>query len=87
VTVTRYARPLVVDCAREGIGRAVEVAQSRYGANELIGTVLATGGIGYVMDTYSGAGFSYPPVLTVLIPKVEQPRDAATVEAPANTIF
>lgn len=87
VTVTRYPRPLIVDCAREGIGRAVEVAQSRYDAHDLIGTVLATGGIGYVMDTYSGAGFNYPPVLTVVIPKVEQPRDPATVEAPANSVF
>lgn len=87
VTVTRHARPLVVDCAREDLGRAVEVAQARYGANELIGTVLATGGIGYVMDTYSGAGFSYQPVLTVIIPKVETPRDQATLETPANTIF
>ncbi len=87
VTVARYPRALVVDCAREGIGRAVEVAQSRYGAQELIGTVLATGGLGYVMDTYSGAGFSYPPVLTVVIPKVEAPRDPATIEAPANSMF
>lgn len=87
VKVARYPRPLIVDCAREGVGRAVDVAQSRYDAHDLIGTVLTTGGIGYVMDTYSGAGFAYPPVLTVVIPKVEQPRDPATVEAPANSVF
>jgi hypothetical protein len=87
VTVARYARPLVVDCKRDGIGQAVEVYQSRYDAHDLIGTVLATGGIGYVMDTYSGAGFAYPPVLTVVIPKVERPVDPATVVAPANAVF
>lgn len=87
VTVTRYARPLVVDCKREGVGQATEVYPSRYDAHDLIGTVLATGGIGYVMDTYSGAGFAYPPVLTVVIPKVEKPVDPATVAAPANAMF
>lgn len=87
VTVTRYPRPLIVDCAREGVGRTVDVAKSRYDAHDLIVTVLATGGIGYVMDTYSGKGFAYPPVLTVVIPKDDPPRDQATVEAPANSIF
>jgi hypothetical protein len=87
VTVARYPRPLIVDCKRDGIGQSVEVAKSRYDAHDLITTVLTTGGLGYVMDTYSGAGFAYPPVLTVVIPKVEQPRDPATVEPPANAVF
>jgi hypothetical protein len=87
VTVARYGRPLVVDCKRDGVGQSVEVVQSRYDAHDLIGNVLATGGIGYVMDTYSGAGFAYPPVLTVVIPKVEDPVDPATVMPLANAVF
>jgi hypothetical protein len=87
VTVARYARPLVVDCKRDGVGQAVEVVQSRYGSKELIATVVATGGLGYVMDTYSGAGFAYPLVLTVVIPKVEKPVDPATVVPLANAVF
>jgi hypothetical protein len=85
VTVTRYARPLTVDCARDGIGRKIEYIPSRYDAHDLIGTVLATGGIGYVMDSYSGAGFAYPAVLTIDIPKVivqQQPTETA-----GNPIF
>jgi hypothetical protein len=86
VTVARNPQPLTIDCAREGIGRAVEVAQSRYDTHDLIGTVLATGAVGYLVDSYSGAGFAYPPILTVVIPKA-QALDAALAEAPADTIF
>jgi hypothetical protein len=85
VTVARFARPLTVDCARDGVGRKIEYIPSRYDAHDLIGTVLATGGLGYVMDTYSGAGFAYPPVLTIDIPKVvvqQQPTETA-----GNPIF
>jgi hypothetical protein len=87
VTVARYARPLVVDCKREGIGHAWTSYASRYDAHDLIATTLTTAGIGYVMDTYSGAGFAYPSVLTVIIPKVEKPVDPATVVAPENAVF
>lgn len=87
VTVARYPLALTIDCAREGVGRAVEYAEARYDAHDLITTVLTTGGLGYVMDTYSGAGFAYPPVLTVVIPKQVAVKDPATVEAPGNRIF
>jgi hypothetical protein len=86
ITVARYPQPLTIDCAREGVGRAVEVAQSRYDTHDLIGTVLATGGLGYLVDSHSGAGFAYPPVLTVVIPKARE-QDAALSGAPGNNIF
>jgi hypothetical protein len=86
ITVARTPLPLTVDCARQGAGRALEYVQSRYDAHDLIATVLATGGMGYLMDTYSGAGFAYPPVLTVVI---QQPHAAGAdmSEAAANRIF
>jgi hypothetical protein len=86
VTVARHALPLTVDCAREGVGRSVQLAPSRYDPHDLIGNVLATGGAGYVVDRYTGAGFGYPPVLTVVIPKPQAP-DAALAEALPNQVF
>jgi hypothetical protein len=85
VTVARYPQPLTVDCAKDGVGRKIEYIESRYDAHDLITTVLATGGIGYVMDTYSGAGFAYPPVLTIDIPKV--PVQVQPTETAGNQVF
>ncbi|HWJ96136.1 MAG TPA: hypothetical protein VNT33_15525, partial [Telluria sp.] len=62
VSVKRYPLPLTVECGRDGVGRAAQYFEARYDAHALIGNVVATAGIGYVMDTYSGNGFSYPPV-------------------------
>jgi hypothetical protein len=85
VTVARYVRPITVDCARDGIGRKIEYIQSRYDAHDLILTTLTTGGIGYITDTYSGAGFAYPPVITIDIPKVVVPQEPT--ETAGNRIF
>jgi hypothetical protein len=87
VTVRRFVRPLVIDCKRQDIGQAWTSYEARYDPHDLIATTLTTGGLGYVMDTYSGAGFAYPSVLTVIIPKVEKPVDQATLVAPANAVF
>jgi len=86
ITVTRQAMPLTVDCAREGVGRSVEQVQSRYDARDLIAT-MATGGVGFVMDAYSGAGFAYPPVLTVMLPTAHPQREAEVSEAGRNRVF
>jgi hypothetical protein len=87
ITVARTPQPLTVDCAKDGVGRAVEYAQSRYDAHDLIATVLTTGGVGYVMDSYSGAGFAYPPVLTVILPTAQPQREAEVSEAARNRVF
>jgi hypothetical protein len=85
VTVARYPQPITVDCAKDGVGRKIEYIESRYDAHDLMGTVLATGGIGYLMDTYSGAGFAYPPVLTIDIPRI-QVQEQQT-ETAGNPVF
>jgi hypothetical protein len=85
VRVARYSQPLMVDCAREGIGRTVEMVDARYDARELIATAVTTGGLGYLVDMRSGAGFGYPETLTVVIAKPAPRADGAG--AAENRVF
>jgi hypothetical protein len=85
VRVARYSAPLTVDCGREGIGRTVEVVHSRYDSKDLIATAVTTGGLGYLVDMRSGAGFGYPDTLTVIIPKAA-PRERGAGAAD-NRVF
>lgn len=86
VTVKRYPLPITVECGRDGVGRTAQYFEARYDAHALIGNVLATGGIGYVMDTYSGNGFAYPSVITVVMPP-QAPVQSMVSGAPANNVF
>jgi hypothetical protein len=86
VTVARNPQPLTIDCARDGVGRAVETFGARYDSRDLIATVVTTGGLGYVMDSYSGAGFAYPATLTVVIPKAAAKESLAS-GATRNEVF
>lgn len=67
VTIARSAGPLAIDCAREGQGAAAELVESRFDTEKLIGNVVVTGGLGYLVDHHSGAGFAYPATLTVIM--------------------
>jgi len=77
VTVARSARPLTVSCKKEGKGSAAEVVQSRADTASLMGNVVISAGLGYFVDKHSGAGYSYPQVLTVLM----QPAPPGAEEA------
>jgi hypothetical protein len=65
VTVTRSSKPLGVDCKHDSRGSASEWWASRFDTDKLIGNIAISAGLGYYVDRYSGAGFSYPPTLTV----------------------
>ncbi len=67
VTIERSSDPLRVECAREGQGSATELVESRFDTGKLIGNVVVTGGLGYLVDHHSGAGFAYPATLTVIM--------------------
>jgi hypothetical protein len=67
VTVERSSEPLTVQCAREGQGSATELVESRFDTGKLIGNVVVSGGLGYLVDHHSGAGFAYPATLTVIM--------------------
>lgn len=67
VTIRKSVGDLAVDCKKEGVGAASEMVASRFGTGNLIGNAVASGGLGYLVDRHSGAGFDYPLTLTVLM--------------------
>jgi hypothetical protein len=84
VTVTRSTRPLSVSCKKEGRGTAAEVVASRADTANLIGNVVISAGLGQLVDRHSGAGYSYPAVLTVLM-QPPAAREGVAGEAPVET--
>jgi hypothetical protein len=80
VTVERSEQPLRIDCRRAGVGGAREEIRSRYDTDKLIGNAVISAGLGYYVDRRSGAGFSYPATLTVIMGQSDGPRMAAPGE-------
>jgi hypothetical protein len=69
VTIQKSAGYLTVDCKKEGAGYGNEVVASTFATASMIGNVVASAGLGYLVDRRSGAGFDYPATLTVLMRK------------------
>lgn len=86
VTIARSAAPLVVQCKKEGAGMAQESFGSRPDAMSLMGNVIISAGMGLIVDRYSGAGWSYPANLTVLMAPAE-PREALAVQRMESAVF
>jgi hypothetical protein len=57
------------------------VVASRFGTDKLIGNAVVSGGLGYLVDRHSGAGFDYPVTLTVLM---QRPADVDGQESSAS---
>jgi hypothetical protein len=87
VTIGRSAGPLAVDCARQGVGRSSELVDSRFETGKLIGNVVVSGGLGYLVDRHSGAGFAYPATLTVIMHAPPAPALAEQDGNPGNRVF
>ena len=87
VRIERSAGPLAVDCARQGVGRSSELVDSRFETGKLIGNVVLTGGLGYLVDRHSGAGFAYPATLTVIMQREPAGASAEQGGPPDNRMF
>ncbi|MGH8852779.1 MAG: hypothetical protein ACREWI_00715 [Telluria sp.] len=87
VTVTRSTRPLEVSCKKEGAGMARETVGSRADVAGLAGNMVISAGIGHLVDRYTGAGFSYPANLTVLMAPVKPVDALAYEQRVANPVF
>lgn len=74
VTIERSAGALAVDCKKEGRGSAQELIASRFDTGKLIGNLVVTAGLGYLVDRHSGAGFSYPATLAVVMQPATPPQ-------------
>jgi hypothetical protein len=82
VTIQKSVEDLRIDCKKDGAGTASGVVASRFGAANMVGNAVATAGLGYFVDRYSGAGFDYPLVLMVVLKRA--PAPAPTGVAPGT---
>ncbi len=85
-TVHKSTGDLVIDCKRDSVAGNTRVVSKSNGA--VWGNILLGGGIGYIIDRNTGAGFDYPATVTVMLRQVADslaPASpaAATTPAPA----
>ena len=86
VLVTTSKAPLAVHCSKPGAGTAREQFASRYGAMDMVGNVVTTAGVGYLVDRHSGAGFAYPENVTMLMYK-PQAMAQNNLAGPDNVVW
>ncbi len=85
VTINKSTGDLAVDCRKDDalVGNAIVVSK---GNGSVWGNILIGGGIGYIVDRQTGAGFDYPPNITVMLRKIgEVVGLVAPTPAPAAT--
>lgn len=76
VTVHKSTGDLAIDCKKDSYaGNATAVSKSN---GAVWGNILLGGGIGYIVDRNTGAGFDYPPTIVVTL------RQLDTAGIPAN---
>lgn len=71
VTVHKSTDNLLVFCNKEKTGNGSETVLSKANGGAW-GNILLGGPIGYVADRETGAGFNYPPVITVILNKIAE---------------
>ena len=77
VTVYKSTGDLAIDCKKEEIsGRQTLVSKSN---GAVWGNIIAGGGIGYIVDRNTGAGFDYPATTMIAMRKI---GDEAAVAKP-----
>jgi len=85
VTVQKSTGDMLVDCKKDkvivGSETLVSKAQGMLWAN-----IIAGGGIGYVVDRNTGAGFDYPNSVTVMLRKIGESTGLtnSTTQSSAN---
>lgn len=87
ITVHKSTGDLAVDCKKDPFAGNQTLVSKSNGA--VWGNVLIGGGIGYIVDRNTGAGFDYPATATVMLRKIgDAPAPAqpiAAVATPATT--
>lgn len=76
VTVHKSTGDLAIDCKKDDIfGRQTLVSKSN---GAVWGNIIAGGGIGYIVDRNTGAGFDYPATTMISMRKIGDESAAAT---------
>ena len=69
VSVHKSTGDLAIDCKKDSFAGSQTLVSKSNGA--VWGNVLIGGGIGYIIDRNTGAGFDYPATTTVMLRKIE----------------
>ncbi len=78
-TVHKSTGDLVIDCKRDVMaGNATVVSKSN---TAVWGNILIGGGIGYIIDRNTGAGFDYPNTVAVMLRQISEQPIAASPAA------
>ena len=82
VTVHKSTGDMAVDCKKEDLfGHETLISKSN---GAVWGNILAGGGIGYIVDRNTGAGFNYPDNVTIKLNKVGDATAPANTTKPSN---
>jgi len=68
VTVQKSTADMAVDCTKDDAKGHENVVSKSNGS--VWGNIIAGGGIGYIVDRNTGAGFDYPNTITVILRKM-----------------
>lgn len=84
VTINKSTGDLAVDCVKDVtlVGHETIVSKSN---GAVWGNILLGGGIGYIVDRNTGAGFDYPNSITVMLRRVGEAVSLATPEVLPTT--
>jgi hypothetical protein len=86
VTVHKSTGDLAIDCKKDRYAGNANVVSKSNGA--VWGNILIGGGIGYIIDRNTGAGFDYPTSVTIVLRQIENvigTLPAAPASPTANT--
>ena len=85
VTVHKSTGDLAVDCNKGGDQAGHETLVSK--SNGAVwGNLLVGGGVGYIIDRNTGAGFDYPNSIVVVLHKIGEAVGLTSSTAPAPTL-
>lgn len=79
VSVHKSTGDMAVDCKKDDVAGNQTLVSKSNGA--VWGNILIGGGIGYIVDRNTGAGFDYPSTVTVMLRKIgiaTEPTPAAS---------
>jgi hypothetical protein len=82
VTVHKSTGDLAVDCKKDDMAGHQTLVSKSNGA--VWGNIIAGGGIGYLVDRNTGAGFDYPATVTVILRKIGVETSPASTTSSAE---
>lgn len=82
ISVHKSTGDMAVDCKKDAFAGNQTLVSKSNGA--VWGNVLIGGGIGYIVDRNTGAGFDYPASATIMLRKLGEPAPAAVPAAVAD---